>query len=60
MVYEANLAYLFIHQKFIEIILYASGMLRIWNSVVGKVDTNRSLLSIETKGEKTKKTTLID
>lgn len=60
MVYEANLAYLFIHQKFIEIILYASGMLRIWNSVVGKVDTNLSLLSIETKGEKTKKNTLID
>lgn len=53
--YEANLAYLFIHQKFIEIILYASGMLRIWNSVVGKVDTNLSLLRIETKGEKTKK-----
>ena len=52
--YEANLPSLFIHQKFIEIILYASGMLRIWNSVVGKVDTNLSLLSIETKGEKTK------
>ena len=37
--YEAYLTYLFIHQKFIEIILYASGMLRIWNLVVGKVET---------------------